>query len=538
MQVRIGSKVLYSCSFKRILYSICFCLFCVIDQRVRTCYGSEGWQETFRAMTGVVIAVVIMIHYKPSDFQRCKRPYVVWSIVGAVGCTLAFLWAVYNQLCLKEWFVCLLDVFLFGHIVIHTFISVAIEKKVPGVNRRFSVLWIIMLVLMILSRSNYIWPFCYLIIFGCFYLTDYDEAEQEDLFQGTLNGIILGFFTLQGLCFIFRPYDEVRYAGIYSNVNLNALFYLEVLAAILAKIVYVTLANGKKWIRICYWLGAGVIFSFLILTIGRTAWMTAFLLGLLFLWFLKKIKGKKNIIKNGIVLILCMCLMFPVCFGAVRYLPPVFHHPIWFEGEWSEAKVHSWDSWDSEKYVELDEFFESALGRIARTVKEMLEHSPFLIHVDAAGASEMVVTEKENYLLTPEEKRDSVLLRYTIYKYYATHLNLWGHPKEGQGFQATESYWVWHAHNIFLQYGTDFGIIVMVLFAIISVWSVLLLRKKFIVNKNAQDAGYLLFALIPIIYGVFECSWGSGTLSILMLFFAWGKAGRAGIPAQSGIEKI
>lgn len=518
MQVKIGGKVFYNGSFKRILYSLCFCMFCMIDQRIRTANGPDGWLETFRDLTGVVMAVVIMSHYKLSDFRRWKLPYIIWSVVGAVGFAVAFQWGVRNQKCLNDWFVILLDVFLYGYIVIHTFISVAIEKRAPQINKWFGGLWLIMMVLMIVSRSNYIWPFCYLVMFGCFYLTDYDKEEQEDLFQGILNGIILGFFILQGLCFVFRPYDEIRYKGMYANTNINALFYLEVFAAVLTKIVYVTKKNRSKGVKLFYWLGAGTVLSFLFLTIGRTAWATAFLMGVIFLWFLKKIQGKKKILKNGLALVLSMCLTFPLCFGAVRYLPPLFHHPIWFAGEWHESRVQSWDAWDSEKYVNLDEFMDTAVGRIGESVKELLEHSPFLLHTDAAEMS------ADEAVLTVKEGSDSIIMRYTIYRYYIEHLTLWGQPIEGQGFQVTPNYWAYHAHNICLQYGTDFGIIVMVLFVIVSVQAVCTLGKKFAIGMNEQEAGYLLFALIPFVYGIFECSWGTGALSILMMFVVWRKA--------------
>lgn len=195
-------------------------------------------------------------------------------------------------------------------------------------------------------------------------------------------------------------------------------------------------------------------------------------------------------------------------------MPPLFHHPVWFAGEWNEDRVHSWDPWDSEKYVELDEFLDSAVGRVAKSIREILEHSFLLLHADAA--------ETENdYVLTSEEGTDSFLVRYTIYAYYVTRLNLWGHPKEGQGFQVTEDYFAWHAHNIFLQYGTDFGIIVMVLFVFVSIGACLVLRKNFLISKSELKAGYLFFALIPILYGIFECSWGTGSLSLLMMFVAW-----------------
>lgn len=521
MQISIGGKVLYSSSFKRILYCLCFCMFCIIDQRVRTGNGSEGWLETFRDLTGVIMAVVIMSHYKRSDFMRWKIPYLVWSIVGLTGCTIAFYWGVQNQMCLKDWFVVLLDVFLYGYIVIHTFISVVIEKRVPKLNKKLAILWFVMMVLMIVSKSNYIWPFCYLVMFGCFYLTDYNIEEQEDLFQGILNGIILGFFLIQGGAFVFRPYDDVRYRGMYANPNINALFYLEVFAAILSKIVYITKRNRSKWIKLYYWIGAGIVLSFLFMTIGRTAWITAFLMGVLLLWFLRKIQRKKKLLRNGLALMLCMCLTFPPCFGAARYLPPLFHHPIWFAGEWSERKVHSWDAWNSEKYVEMDELIESAVGRLDESIKELLNHSPFLLHVDAAESGEGLLSQQQKAVLTTEEGKDGIMLRYTIYRYYMQHLTLWGQPVGEQGFQVTSSYWAYHAHNIFLQYGADFGIIVMFLFMIVSVWAVCSIGRKFGINKSEQDAGYLLFALVPLLYGIFECSWGTGALSILMMFVAW-----------------
>lgn len=43
------------------------------------------------------------------------------------------------------------------------------------------------------SKSDYIWPWCYFIMFGCFYLTDFTAEEQEDMYQGIMNGVILAF---------------------------------------------------------------------------------------------------------------------------------------------------------------------------------------------------------------------------------------------------------------------------------------------------------------------------------------------------------
>lgn len=536
MQLKYKGKVIYSYSWRRLLYALCFCMFCLIDQRTKTCSGLDGWLESFRDLTGVVMAVIIMSHYRLEDFRKRKVPYLVWSVVSVVGGIAAIWWGKNNYYFFNDWIVKVIDVVLFGYILIHTFISVVLEKQYPKLNKKFAITWLVMMVLMIVSRSTYIWPFCYLVMFGCFYLTDYSKEEQDDLFQGMLDGIILGFFLLQGLCFVFRPYDLVRYTGIHNNPNLNALFYLEVLAAVFAKLVYVTKHQCSKWVRLYYWVGAGVVLSFELLTIGRAGWLTAIIFVGLFLWFLCKIQASKRWLKNLLALSLCVVLTFPLCFTAVRYLPPVFHHPVWFWGEWSEQRVHSWDPWDSEKFIDIDEYFDAALGRIVESFENLLEHSPLAIKSEAAElASDGVPTteatveavqeelppNKIPVLTTYEETSDSFIVRSTIYKYYFQHLNIFGHPYEEQGFQLAEYYWIGHAHNIFLQYGTDFGIPVMILFLLLIVWGSFSVVKKFERILSAQSVGDLLFLLIPALFGMFEYAWGVGSLTITMLFIAW-----------------
>lgn len=491
-----------------------------IDQRTKTCSGLDGWVEAFQDMTGIVMAVIIMSHYRVADFKKWKIPYLVWSAVWMIGLVPAFLWGRANRPFLNDWCVILVDIILFGYILIHTFISVIIEKNYPKLNVKFLIVWAVMMLLMIFSRSDYLWPLTYFIMFGCFYLTDYSKEEETDLFQGLLDGAILAFFLMQGWCFVFRPYDSARYIGVYSNPNINALFYLEVLAAVFAKIIYVNRIKANKWLKMYYWLGAGTVYAFLFLTIGRTAWIVAFALGLLFLGCLCLVQRKKRFIVNGIILVLCVGITFPCVFGAVRYLPPIFHHPVWHWGEWSESKVHSFDAWDSEKYVELDEFLNAALGRVAESVKEIFANSPYVLRVSAAawknGADQTPILDSKYY-------NDSMMIRKTIYQQYLKKLNLFGHPYDEQGFQLLSWYWVGHAHNIYLQYGTDFGIIVMVLFTILILWAVVNLVRRIIKECGEQEVGYLLFLLVPAVFGLLEYSWGVGSITILLLFVAWRK---------------
>jgi len=523
---KIRSNIAGSYSVKRLLYTLCFFMFCVINQRIQTCSPLEGGREVFRNLSGVVMAVIIMSHYKLKDFRDWKVPYLIWSIVGALAAIIYYIFGEPMLYFSNARIVGALDIFLFGYILIHTFISVFCENDMPKLNRKFFSIWLIMMALMIVSRSNYIWPFCYLIMFGCFYLTNFTEYEKNNLIQGALDGIILSLFVFQGWCCVFRPYDIVRYIGIFSNTNNTALYYLFVLAAVLAKIVYLTKNGGSKWLKLFYWLGVGVVYSLLFLTIGRTAWVTSFILGIYFLWAMKKLQQKKNVIRNTLAIILSFCVMFPVVFGLIRYLPPVFHHPVWFFGEWSEGKVHSWDSWDSDKYVDMDVFLTASFGRVSGSIENIIKHLPFAITAEAAPA-EKTPEEKyadmleQGYALPTEKSGDALSVRGSIYRYYAKHLNLFGHPYEEQGFQLFPWYWIGHAHNIFLQYGTDFGIIVMVLFIFLIIAAIISFGKILFRNISGNILADQLFFIITVLFGLFEYSWEVAGLSSIMMFFTW-----------------
>ena len=506
MQKEIGKNRTVVISFRRMLYTVCFCMFCVIDQRVRTAYLEFGLLATFRDLTGVVMAVIILSHYKWKDFQKWKIPYLIWSVTGIVAGVAAYIWGVYSNYILSDWLVLIIAVFLFGYIVIHILIDLFVEKKHRNLNWKFALLWLLMMLMMIFSRSKLVWPFFYLVMFGCFYLTDYDDKEREDMLQGALDGIILGFFILQGLAFVFRPYDEVRYKGIYFNTNVNALFYIVVFTAVLAKLLFAYKRNAGKWLKLYYWLGAGVVLSFLFMTVGRTAWITAFLLFLVFLWAGKVGRQKGGILKKSLVVVLCFCLTFPVCFGAARYLPPLFHHPIWYGNEWNSNRVTSWDPWNSEKYIEIDELMDAAVYRVWDTIQDIMQHSPFLLIVNAA---EVQNTD------SVKVSRKGINVRLKIYRYYLSHLNLWGNSKE-------DGEWGYHAHNIFLQIGSDFGLVALGIFIVIYAWSLIVFTKCFLKKKEEKYAVYLLFALVPLLYGMLENVWGAGSNTVLIMFFTWG----------------
>lgn len=514
MQIKIGKKVLYEGSRKRILYALCFCFLCVIDQRVMTCYANGGGRELFRDLTGIVVAVIILSHYRWQDLVKYKKIHIGWSVLAVIGLPVLFVVGKSRVPFLPDWIVVILDIFVWGYVLIATATSCFIEKRRPKWNRKTSAAWLAMMILMICSRSDLWWPACYFIMFGCLYLTDFDESEREDLFRGALSGVILAFFIFQGLCLLYRPYDVPRYSGWYTNCNNNAVFYLSVLAAVLTKLYLAKCENGSRWLRIYYFLGVGVVLSFLFMTIGRAAWIASFGMVVFTLYFMSRGKKRGAFVRNGLTIVLCACLMFPVCFAASRHIPPLRHHPIWFEGEWNESRVHSWDPKDSEKYVEMDEFLALAMGRISGSVQDLINHFLPALKVEAAE-------EVKQPAIPDGEPYDAVIIRGTIYRHFWSELNLRGHREDEIGLQLLTGYWVGHAHNIFLQFGTNFGIPVMILFALLILWPIGLCVDKWRKEGDAKCIATLFQLLIPLLFGMFEFCWGAGSLTIFMIFFSW-----------------
>ena len=107
MKDAMNSKKIFGYSWKRMLYAICFALFCLIDQRTKTCSGLDGWLETFQNLTGVVMAVVIMSHYRPETIRKYKLPYLVWSVIWVIGVVPAILWGRANSTFFNAWCVLL-----------------------------------------------------------------------------------------------------------------------------------------------------------------------------------------------------------------------------------------------------------------------------------------------------------------------------------------------------------------------------------------------------------------------------------------------
>lgn len=502
---------------KRILYTLCAIALSAIDFALNTQNGDK-WSVAVNA-TGIVMLVIIASQYPVRKLLTLVN--YIWSglcvaiIVAAVASGRdsimhVYVWAFVMAIVNVWWIV------IYGKYLLPVFWRERSWKRIkPGLT---GWIWIAMMLLMFFSRSGRVWPVWFLAMFGMFYLTEYSSGERDALMDGMVDGMIISFFLLQIFAYGFRPYDVVRYVGAFTNSNIAALHYLVAYTMVLFKLHLLHQREAKKGWKLFYFTGGCGLLGFMFLTMGRTAWVTAFLLTVLYgILVVRRIWKKKwgAVMGRFLVLGLTTVLLFPAVFATVRWLPAILHHPVWFLGEYNENKVHSFDPPDSWKYVEMDEFLETVLGRIWRTFQVCSSRDPFLLVAQASEETDEIIE-----LVGPEGMDKALNIRLSIYKTYLGELNLLGHSSEEGHYHFKDSdYIVWHAQNVWLQVAYDYGIPTGILFLAMTV---LLLKRHYQSMKAHTDNCY---AVIPFFlcvlffcYGTMEMVWNVGQL-VMALFF-------------------
>lgn len=566
--------VILSIGNRQLLYFLCFLAFELIDF-LRNTQNGDIWSAAVGG-TGLVMMVLIFSEYPLKEWHYGKHTRVymaIWTVccLGIAGASA--LWQQHFILGIYKWtfFLGVWNVwwiFLVGQEIVKRLWKTGSLRAKPDLT---GVLALVMAFLMTFSRSGRLWPVWFAAMFGMFYVTRFTREKLEQLFEAMVDATIVAFFVIQIYAYGFRPYDVIRYLGAYPNSNVASLHYLVVYTMLLCKLHYLEKKNAKKGWRIFFFLGAAGLLDFMFLTMGRTSWVTAIVItcfyGIFVIWknWKKKFSG---VIARGAALVAVFVVLFPVVFGTVRFLPAVLHHPVWYGGEYSIEKIHSFDPADSPKYIEMDEFLEAVFGRIVGTFYKGDEageasvagnSTDNVVTVEAgtaggnagAGSADNTVAEntedrenadRENAeqdnvnsavavdasqtsyeiieKIGPEGMDEALNIRLSIYAAYLRNLNWFGHPDaEGHYQFADIDYFSWHAQNVWLQMAFSYGIPSGILFLILTV---LLFRKNFGILKNAGNVPYKIIpffiCLLFFVYGLMELDWNVGQYPLILLF--------------------
>lgn len=527
---------------KRIIYIVCFLCFCYLDQIVGSATGYV--QNGLRNYTPVLICVIIITSYKFKDFIKLK--YLIVCLSYLLSCIFLYEWLyeqVENEFSLKP-YLCLTGFLIL--ICMRMAEDYFIEKNKFHINKSIFIVFILMTILMIILRADLIWTFTLLLVCLILYLTDFKEKDINNLFCGMLDGIIIGFFLIQIQAWMYRPYDILRYHGMYSHPNMNALFYLCVYVALLSK--WYMLERKKKigLLFLFYIMLSGMVISTMFYTGARSAFITFIVITFIFLFFQFFIYDSFKILKsltNAFILFISILICILPAYWLIRYVPVRFNEPLYFEADKAQMhkKVQKNEDIHSDKYIELgevvDEMFERYLWFIDDDMLEYIEMfirnfpdslnvylrvNATSLDVDAGIHIEPGMDRRHPVELSGEMGEGSYDVRIDIYKYFLNKLQLFGDKNNPQGIWTSYDNFAGHTHNLFLQIAYDFGIIVGVIFILYIIMLYIQIIIGLVKDRSPDNLFRMFVATMYItlfvVFGMFEIDWRYGQLSFTMFF--------------------
>ncbi len=420
---------------------------------------------------------------------------------------------------------------LLGFILIRTLIGLG-KKKMARPAYLYAGLLVVFFAMMIIFRNGRWWPVTLTVAFVLFYF-NYGMWEHKDrLLSNIARGVVLQFILSTGYCLLHRPYvsyRNARYTHIFHTVTITAT-YLTMVECVAAVLLFVKFAKSRK-LRDCWkeLLFFGVVSSYMIFTMARTAYLAIGVTGLFILVVLSCGKGKEKILnigRNLAWMILAVVICLPVTFVTQRTIPALVSEPFLYEIEYTlycPEDVMRGRQLNSHNFMRvgrfIDVFSEKIFGLPEGTFDVYGEIEAYRkehgIEEDGTGldTSDLNIFDKEKKIPgvadvsqlvastdfvpgeIPDDKDDYTNGRLDIFKTYLGQLNLTGHDTMWVTLANGEM--VPHAHNIYLQVAHDHGAIVGILFVVVGIVTFI---KAFMYYCKKKES--ITYAALPMIITV------------------------------------
>lgn len=495
---------------KIIFYTICFALLGVIETQNEALLNMPFFDNS----TGLLFAILAISSYNLKELK--KRSVIISGITGILfGICFAVFSFIRDGAFDITAYVLILTSVAAGFALSLFVIFKGYKKLADKKYRLIVILWGIMMLLTLVSRYDSNWHKWLFLIGIAYYGGNWNRDKLREMMTGACNGIIICFFLIQGAALAFRPYERInpRYCGLYVNCSRNAAFYLMVYTAFLNKLFWL---KGKKILFTINFLFACSIPAFILFTGSKSGFLGTFIVTLFFLCsYAIERKSVAKFLTIGLLIVGGFVVSIPIVFGAIRYVPAIIHHPIWVMGDIYDPynSVHSWDSIDSDKYMDLSYALDINIGRMIWFINDEFygKTNPPTTDVSSNAGDEPIY---QTETLPPTANRKA------IWKWYLNNLNIvGGHRFDENGVQVTPLYRARHAHNTFIQWAFDFGLISGILYLGLTVSLVIcgivdIIKKKDIFISTAMT----IFPLAFSTFGFFEYDWSHRQISFAMLW--------------------
>ena len=434
------------------------------------------------------------------------------------------------------------------------------EMKTPCIS--FAALTAVFFTLWLLFSNGRSWPAFTVCAFALFYL-QYGLEKRGHILLNICRGLILSFLWMVAFSLLYRPFathTTVRYPMFFHTVTITST-YLSLVCAISLLILLMKMKKSRAlkdiW-KECLLLGTAL--TYMLLTISWTGYLTFFIVAICSL-----LVFSKRVLYAALLMLMSVVICFPAIFFLQRNIPILVGAP-YIYNDYDIETYHQdvtrgrhFDSYEQMRFGRfIGVFAEKILGIPERELdiygqtKEYEEG-----HVVVGGV--VMSTEKAESLgvedaTTVEEKKQEVEReieqgslsedqisswesifdlepadgtedfsngRTDLYKLYLAELNISGH--EQMGVALPDGNMSIHAHNIYIQFAYDHGILMGIMFIIWGGYA--FIRAIIYYKKNTENENYagaplviiLAMATMGMVEWVFHLSNPSGFLLLLML---------------------
>lgn len=441
---------------------------------------------------------------------------------------------------------------LTGLILIRTVIALK-DKRLGKPNPVYGFLLILYFAAIIIFRNTRMWTVVLAAAFTLLYINYGMWEKRAHFLTNVMRGIVLQFLALTVFVLLHRPYTtyrSARFTHFFHTATITATYMTVVcccaLVLLLSK-VYRLRKEGRTGIELRYiWKELalfGMVSSYLIFTMARTAYAAMFVVGLCALVLMSYGKGKvraKEILKNICYVICSIIVILPVTFELQRTVPVLASSPYTYDIEnyrddtLRGRKLSSQDAMRVGRFIDI--FADKILGvpegtfDIYGEIEEFKRTHPDGVHYtppeekDSSAAHETVLLVSsdafygktaaarnaikasddaeisyEDVYGEAEPDSDYTNGRLDIYRSYLEQLNMTGHDIMGAVLKNGEI--ATHAHDVYLQAAFDHGIPVGILFIIFGAGTLVMSFRYFIYKKD-EDKYAALPLVVTLAFGV------------------------------------
>ncbi len=566
---------------KRILAAVCMICLLLIDVKA----ANDSWYIWLITdnLVGVVVAFIIFSSYPVKEFT--KPFYIVWSVLGFLGEIGGYVFWYTHQIghVMGYWITIPLNIWILGIAFFKYIEKIFITKELNIRFAKWEYFFVACMLLMLLSKSDYVWPIYFLIIFLMLWHSPFSEKDRFYIFKGILDGILIGFFLLQGKAFLFKTYVSVRYTGAYWNSNRNGALYLLVFTVFLARILICKKAKNSisadediiqatkrklEFQVILNVLMSSVVGALIMYTGSRTS-----LIGMVIMCLFYYLIGERTIAhekwiriaQQFFVFIFSFVVMVPLIYYPICYLP-IIRNAVRTEIKNVVKGTDIPISISNAGSVKLDEALDNMVFRYLKSDivetddvdgveeadqsnnldKEELidnetnsdeEESPFIFDFESSQKDGYYVVQ---YYFTyyPERGRFEVFVpkkmysgvesfnaRLNILFALADNFTLLGHDSSevflylDSNSPGQTAFWVNNEQNFILHYLYAYGVPAGVFFCLLILLGLICLIRNAIKGK-VEAFVFAMFYLVFILTGLMEVVWVPGQIVLVLLFFA------------------